>query len=278
MNDALTPELRARIDEHLDAVERQLVSAGVPREKRRGITDDLETQIMDMLNPGKGRTLSATEVDDVFSRLDPPEAYTKDSVQAPPMPPQPPTPTPSTEKPILCPEARKGAWWIALAIAAQLVLFFGLFHATVVQTPIYAQTVTSQTGTVVQSYVQTAPTHHLPKIAGMIILVVLILASAIAPIVGTWLGWIAVERIRNSAGRLYGMGIAAIEAILYPLLLVWVAGFIFWYWIVIAYYNGSEIPDRGRAVWLIGGSCSGIVLSVGVILLLVCLTRPMAKK
>jgi hypothetical protein len=275
MNDALTPELQARIDMHLDAVERQLVAAGVPREKRRGITDDLETQIMDMLDPGKGRTPSAADVDNVLSRLDPPEAYTKDSVQPTP---RPQTSAPTSDKRTLCPEARMGAWWIALAITAQFVLVFGFFSVMAAPRPTYSQAINSQTGTIVQSYVQTAPTVSGLNITAVIMLVILVIASVVSPIVGTWLGWIAIERIRNSAGKLYGLGIAAIEAIFYPLLLAWVAGFMFWYWIIIAYYDGSEIPNRGRAVWLIGGSCTAILLSVGLTWLLVRFTRPVADK
>ena len=37
-------EARARLDEHLDSVERVLAETGVPRSDRRGIRDEVEAQ------------------------------------------------------------------------------------------------------------------------------------------------------------------------------------------------------------------------------------------
>jgi hypothetical protein len=258
----MTPQLRARIDAHMDAVEQQLILAGVPREKRRGIVDDLETQILDMIE--KDQPASDAAIDEVFRRLDPPEAYGKHS---PPPLAVPSQPQATSGEPRICPEARKGAIWIALGILSQLVLFFGFFW---VAAPV-EMTATALPPTYFAS-AQAPPPGSKPY--AMIIVAVLGIASIVSPIAGTWLGWVAVERIRNSAGRLYGLGLAAIEALLYPFALAWTGGFVIWYFIIVAYYNGTEVPDRGRAVWAIGGACTGLLFSVLLIWLLRRSTRP----
>ena len=71
---ALSPELRLRLDGHLDAVERALAEAGSTRERRRGIVDDLEAQILDML-AGRSANPSDADLDAVLASLDPPAAY-----------------------------------------------------------------------------------------------------------------------------------------------------------------------------------------------------------
>jgi hypothetical protein len=256
----LTPQLRARIDAHLDAVEQQLAAANVPREKRRAIVDDLETQILDMID--KDRPASDADIDAIFRRLDPPEAYGKYS--SPPLAAPNPPPADLSE-PRVCPEARKGACCIALAIVSQLAGFLGFFVAA---------------GPVININSAQSPAppnggwYPEPHPWAKLFLLILAGAAVIAPIAGTWLGWIAVERIRNSAGRLYGLGFAAIEALLYPLALAWIAGFMIWYFIIVAYYDRPEVPNRGRAVCYIGGSCTSILFSVLLIWLLASFTRP----
>ena len=75
----LAPDVRARLDAHLDAVEKALVAAGSSRERRRGVVDDLEAQIMDML-AGKSETPTVAELEEVLAKLDPPGAYGETSV------------------------------------------------------------------------------------------------------------------------------------------------------------------------------------------------------
>ncbi|MBA2480317.1 MAG: hypothetical protein H0V44_06625 [Planctomycetes bacterium] len=69
-----SPSERARIDEHLSAVERALASTGVSEIQRRGVVDDLSAQIADMLAE-RGSSPSAADVDAVIARLDAPEAF-----------------------------------------------------------------------------------------------------------------------------------------------------------------------------------------------------------
>ena len=74
MTIALDAEVRAKLDVHLDAVERALIAAGSSRERRRGVVDDLEAQITDML-AAKSETPTIADLDAVLATLDPPAAY-----------------------------------------------------------------------------------------------------------------------------------------------------------------------------------------------------------
>ena len=74
MTISLNPEARVRLDAHLDAVERALIASGHSRESRRGIVDDLEAQILDML-AAKSQNPALEDVEAVLGTLDPPAAY-----------------------------------------------------------------------------------------------------------------------------------------------------------------------------------------------------------
>jgi hypothetical protein len=74
MTVSLNEEVRARLDAHLDAVEGALKAAGSSRERRRGVVDDLEAQILEMLG-AKGEAPSVGDLEAVLARLDPPGAY-----------------------------------------------------------------------------------------------------------------------------------------------------------------------------------------------------------
>jgi hypothetical protein len=70
----LTAEARARLDAHLDAVERSLV--GRSRSERRGIVDDLEAQVLEMAaRRADGETVGVKAVEGVLAEMDPVEAY-----------------------------------------------------------------------------------------------------------------------------------------------------------------------------------------------------------
>ena len=71
---AMGADARRRLDAHLDAVERVLVDAGQSREHRRGVVDDLEAQIVEILSRRTSEP-TAADVSDVVAALDPPSAY-----------------------------------------------------------------------------------------------------------------------------------------------------------------------------------------------------------
>jgi tRNA A-37 threonylcarbamoyl transferase component Bud32 len=61
---------------------------------------------------------------------------------------------------------------------------------------------------------------HLISVWLIVLRLPLLLLNVTAPFGTTILGWIAVAQIRHSAGRLYGLGLALFDGLLYPLLLL----------------------------------------------------------
>jgi hypothetical protein len=249
MNIALPAEVRARIDAHLDAVEDQLRRAGEIREKRRGIVDDLETQILDMLDANDRPSLAA--VDAVLCRLDPPQAYRGE--------------TNRTREPSLtshgrgaelelCRQAKHGLWWLGGAFVAQIVVVLDFL---VNGTP--------------------GPRNTVMDLAA----IVAVFPAAIGPIVGTAMGWIATERIRRSNGTQIGLGLSVIEALSYPILTIWTGALIIWN-VGVSYATESNTPEYQlhdvRVIGLFGVVATGIVLTVAIVLMLVYLTRERKKK
>ena len=184
----VTPTARQRVDDHLDAVEREL--AAMPRQRRRAIVDDLEAQIVDMLGWADLSAVRAEQVDAVLARLDPPAAYAAGDAAPPP------PAVVIVKQPEACPEARRAARWLAVAVpAAAVVLAF-----------------------------------HVGRPAGGVVPhdnFLATLASAAAAAVAVWglaaataLGWRAVVRIRRSGGRLRGAGHAVAAVAALPLLLI----------------------------------------------------------
>jgi type II secretory pathway pseudopilin PulG len=75
----------------------------------------------------------------------------------------------------------------------------------------------------------------------------------------TILGWVAVTQIRRSAGKLYGMWLAILDGLLFPLL---VLDFFIWYLCVIStlvFRNGSDVS--GRIQFAAGGFVVSIIIS-----------------
>ncbi|MFZ4768529.1 MAG: hypothetical protein ACOYMN_26580, partial [Roseimicrobium sp.] len=64
-----------------------------------------------------------------------------------------------------------------------------------------------------------------------LIFFVFLLPAFTAPLGATLLGWIAVTQIRRSAGKLYGLGLAVFDAMLFPLLALTGLAAWFWWWV-----------------------------------------------
>ncbi len=224
MSDTLPPEVRTRVDGHLDAVESQLRAAGADRTKRRGIVDDLETQILDMLSAQKKESPGLADVEAVLARLDPPSAYSDKQTW-----PAEPDAAPAAARigePRLCREAVRGAWCLVASIFGLAVLglsFRGTtfsYGAPPPPPPFWYQLLSR--GTVVASAV----------------------AAFAGPVMATGLGWVAVERIRGSNGRLYGTALAVIEALLFPLLIIWIGTYAFENWVEFNEFGGRAVAGR----------------------------------
>src|SRR4051794_5843844 len=70
----LDSALQALIDDRLDAIERVLLEAGASRGERRGVVEEVEAQIHELLGRRGGEPTRA-DVAAVLDSLDPPEAY-----------------------------------------------------------------------------------------------------------------------------------------------------------------------------------------------------------
>lgn len=245
MNEPLPADVRARIDAHLDAVEDQLRRAGETREKRRGIVDDLETQILEMVDSLSSGHATLGDVDAVLIRLDPPQAYRGETNRT-----SAPSPTSHGRgaEPELCRQARDGAWWLGAGLVAQLVV---ILDFVVNGTP--------------------GPRNLIADMAAIFAL----FPAAIGPIIGTAFGWIATERIRRSRGTMIGLGLSAIEALSYPVLAIWTGAFVVWNEGVryatelVPVYQMRDV----RFIGLFGVVGTAIVLTIAIVLMLVYLTR-----
>ena len=78
MNNAervLSANVRERLDKHLDAIERVLAEAGVPRSERRSICDEVEAQACEMVWERAAGEPTEQHMRAVLAELDDPEAY-----------------------------------------------------------------------------------------------------------------------------------------------------------------------------------------------------------
>jgi predicted Ser/Thr protein kinase len=66
------------------------------------------------------------------------------------------------------------------------------------------------------------------NLLGVLVFFAFLLPAFTAPFGATILGWIGVAQIRRSAGKLYGLGLAVTDGILFPLLTL--TGLIAWFW------------------------------------------------
>jgi len=275
----LAPDARARVDTYLDAIEKALQRAGRPRDERRGVADDVEAQILEMLADRAGFAPSLADVEAVLSDLDSPEAYAEaegapsDGVPAggegapkaaAARPAQPAAP----KGPRLSRAAIVGACWAPLAIFLLPALAVVLYHGMAAPAPPEPAVLAPSVEQVPPQEAPDAPAPDTPEppessetrelstaeriqreaerdvareVAAMeaearahvvemrstrfswfavILLAPLALIGLSAPFGTTILGLVAISHIRHSAGRLYGMGLAVFDAVLFPLLLL----------------------------------------------------------
>src|SRR5438309_1713625 len=74
---------RALVDERLDGVERVLLHAGVSRGERRGIVEEVEAQVYELLARRTDSEPTRADVLAVLASLDPPETYAPEGHRRP---------------------------------------------------------------------------------------------------------------------------------------------------------------------------------------------------
>ena len=71
----LSNDLQAIVDNRLDAIDQNLLRAGLPRHQRRSVVEEVENQILEMLSRLEVTEYTRADVLTVLAKLDPPEAY-----------------------------------------------------------------------------------------------------------------------------------------------------------------------------------------------------------
>jgi hypothetical protein len=229
----LDAEVRERLDRHLDAVEAALHRTRRSREQRRGIVDDLETQILDMLGRRSERpTLGDMEA--VLAGLDPPAAYGEGSPGT--------VATPAVAAPAAASAAPR---YSRTAIAGFICILVSLLPLVVVVLPLLAYSAAGATqptrvvstgqyerdpatGDLRQQVIHMAPEsragvratpqHSFRETLGQM-LCVLTLVGPLG-LAGTVLGWIAFGQIKSSKGMIQGKGMALFDGLFYPVLIL----------------------------------------------------------
>ena len=268
-----SPDARVRVDAYLDAIERVLVAADMPRAERKGIADDVEAQILEMLTARGCAKPSVEDVEAVLSDLDPPEAYAE-AGGAPPGAPataSPSAPPRRSDRPHFSRAAIVGACWAPLALAMIPLMLLVLWpmlsymdarlhtpgepvmhvvpqgaapteekseNATVSATDAEQEAAERRALEVQHEAAQRRLEAEMKRKAAaaraearverhvqlswlaILILGPLGLLGLSAPFGTTILGIVAISRIRRSAGRIYGMGLALFDALLFPLIVL----------------------------------------------------------
>ncbi len=235
----LTLDVRSRLDAHLDAVERALVAAGNPRERRRGVVDDLEAQILDMLS-AKSATPMVADLDAVLAKLDPPQAYVeaggKDSLAAAVAVPA----VPANLRPHFSRTAIAGFICLAISwlpMSALLVVGVLAHQVQVTAGSREAQDEKRAEAARVQgealraaglgpraaprapagATTAPAPGRGALLLNGFLALGCFAIPLLMLGLVGTVLGWAAFVQIRRAKGSLRGIGLAIFDGLFYPL-------------------------------------------------------------
>ncbi|HDY65588.1 MAG TPA: hypothetical protein ENH84_05080 [Phycisphaerae bacterium] len=199
-------DVRDRIDAHLDEIDALLQAGGMSRSERKGITDDVEAQILEMLSARAGENPTLADTEAVLAELDPPEAYVDEEnlKAAPPTSNRtPPAPT-QPIKPRMSVTAIVGCVFAGLGVLLVTVIFLLVMSVAV------------------------RPGRSI--VLGPMVPVLLLLSPPL--LASTILGFVSISQIRHSAGCLYGLGVALFDAVLFPLLLLDVALFGAWCFIL----------------------------------------------
>lgn len=108
----LPAEAQSLLDEHLDAVERVLLDAGLSRSERQAICDEIQSQARDMLQARGGAAPTVEDVRAVLAAMDPPDSYRESAAPTAPRVPAEPT------------RLHPAALWSVILPAAAFLLMF----------------------------------------------------------------------------------------------------------------------------------------------------------
>ncbi|MEM1107952.1 MAG: hypothetical protein AAGH99_04595 [Planctomycetota bacterium] len=208
-------ETRARLEQHLDAVEDVLRRYQQPRSTRNAIVDELENQIRESLAERvQDRAPTLDELNTLLTEMDPPEAYARNSIDLASLPST--FSFPGEDPPRFNRATAAGLIWIGWWALASMFLM------TLIAIEV-APEVTSPNPNVynphINRVVEMQATHAYQTWWGVLIIIFLCIPGLIAPVATTILGWLGITQIQQSADEQYGIGFAAFNATFFPLLL-----------------------------------------------------------
>jgi hypothetical protein len=233
----LSAEARARLDGHLDEVEKALMAGGRSREQRRAVVDDLEAQILDMLAK-RSAAPTLGDMNEVLAQVDPPSAYSEGAPRE--------GAAPDASKPVMAAavKAQERPRYSGFAIAGFVCILVSLIPVLFVVPVVAAKTAqrpplqervmvpTSNfirdpvTGERKQEMIEVAPEMNqrapAPEAGRAILgsLICVIVPLGPLALAGTVFGWIAYGQIRRSNGMIRGKGLALFDGLFYPVLLL----------------------------------------------------------
>ena len=213
MGISIADDVRARLDAHLDAVEKALAEAKCSRERRRGVVDDLEAQIVEMLGK-RSSVASLADLEAVLAALDPPGAYV-DATSAG-------TTASATATRAVAPRVSRMATWACACVVASLFLLVTMLVLMCTlpalaykgkRAPAPPPTEAVLAGPAAAPAAPPATSDRFLLLLGAVIPSIVVLPL---PFLGTVLGWVAFIKIRSSNGALTGQGRALFAGLFYP--------------------------------------------------------------
>ncbi len=210
--------------------------------------------------------VTVADVRAVLAEMDPPECYVqqasaeREDVQGMASASGNPQPTVLPAKPRACREALIGAFLSVLPLILLPMFIYGSAHevTTVTTRPPTTQTF-RQGGTEVTMITPVRQARPASQIVGLFGLLLLSGAGLLATPLGLW----AISKIRRSAGRLYGMGLAVYDTLLYPLLIL--DGLSIWagYALNGCFFSGK----RYLALFIVVSAAVGLIMDVFIAVL-----------
>jgi len=208
-------DVRLRVDQYLDAVQKAQQAAGAPAEEAAGIRDDLRAQIYDMLAArAVGRTPTVEDADAVLAKLEPPEAYGPAGDGGAAAPPRASAPAPALAPAAPLPAGPPKPKFSRTALVG-LLGFIPILGSCLLAVPLsfvaYRSAAVESHGAMVQE----SPLWTMSWAA---------VCFAIIPLAGvlwtTICGIAAIVQIRRAAGRITGLWLAVFDAVVFPIIVL----------------------------------------------------------
>lgn len=206
---SLSNALQAIIDNRLDAIDQNLLRAGVPRHQRRSIGEEVENQILEMLSRLEHDEWTRQDVLAVLAKLEPPEAYVPEDAAARPASQGVSAAEGASVTEGVSAAARAGVQ-ASVAAANQVVQ-----RVRAEWKPAWLAFFSAGLGLFTLLLCIGFPRESGPSQDGMLIVILFLMVLAG---VSTLLGALSLYYLRRSSGQRFALAAALLATLLYPLL------------------------------------------------------------